>query len=61
MHHHIFRRFWRSQKSRSQKYGGTGIGLAICKRLVELHRGELLVKSQVGVGSTFKFYLPIGN
>ena len=58
---HIFRRFWRSQQSRSQIYGGTGIGLAICKRLVELHRGELLVESQVGVGSIFKFYLPIQN
>ena len=58
---HIFRRFWRSPKSRSQKYDGTGIGLAICKGLVELHRGEISVESQVGVGSIFKFYLPIGN
>ena len=58
---HIFRRLWRSQRSRSQKYDGTGIGLAICKGLVELHRGEISVESQVGVGSIFKFYLPIGN
>ena len=56
---HIFRRFWRSQKSRSQKYNGTGIGLAISRRLVELHGGEIFVESKLGVGTTFRFFLPI--
>ena len=56
---YVFKRFWRSQKTLSQKYGGTGIGLAICKRLVELHQGQILVESQLGKGTTFKFFLPI--
>ncbi len=56
---HIFRRFWRSPKSRNRRYSGTGIGLAICQRLVKLHRGEISVTSQLGKGSTFKFYLPL--
>ena len=56
---YVFHRFWRSPGSRDRTYGGTGIGLAICRRLVELHQGEILVESQLEVGSTFKFFLPM--
>ncbi|MBE9126664.1 MULTISPECIES: sensor histidine kinase [unclassified Coleofasciculus] len=57
---HVFERFWRAEKSRNQNTGGTGIGLAISKRLIELQGGEIEVESQLGVGSTFRFYLPLG-
>lgn len=55
---HVFERFWRADRSRSRGSGGTGIGLAICKRLVELQGGEISVDSQINQGSTFQFWLP---
>jgi signal transduction histidine kinase len=56
---HVFERFWRADRSRDRSSGGTGIGLAICRRLVELQNGRIEVKSQVGVGSRFRFSLPL--
>ncbi|MFM1842917.1 MAG: sensory transduction histidine kinase Hik10 [Cyanobacteriota bacterium] len=54
---HIFERFWRADKSRSRYSGGTGIGLAIARRLVELQGGDIQASSELGQGSEFRFSL----
>ncbi len=56
---HVFERFWRADQSRARHSGGSGIGLAISRRLVELQGGQIEVESRLGVGSTFRFSLPL--
>lgn len=55
---YIFERFFRADQSRNKKTGGSGIGLAIVKSIVEAHGGRVEVQSHKDVGSVFKLYLP---
>ncbi len=57
----IFESFEQAEGSTAREYGGTGLGLAVTKQLVELHGGQITVHSQVNQGSHFRFTLPIAQ
>src|SRR5690625_3686415 len=57
----IFDPFTQGDDAHSRRFAGTGIGLNVTKRLVELHNSELKVESQIGEGSVFSFTLPLAG
>ena len=58
---HLFDRFYRVDAARARTDGGVGLGLAICKSLVEAHGGSIAVVSEVGKGTSVTITLPIAN
>ncbi len=58
---HVFERFYRVDPSRSRSTGGSGIGLAIARQLMEAHGGRIWAESEPGKGSVFHFTLPAGS
>ncbi len=58
---HIFDRFYQVDNSNTREYEGTGIGLALTKELIELHKGNISVNSQEGEGTEFIIQLPLGD
>jgi two-component system phosphate regulon sensor histidine kinase PhoR len=57
----VFERFFRAEKSRSRKIGGSGLGLSIVKHIIEAHEQTIHVRSTEGVGTTFAFTLERGK
>ncbi len=55
----IFERFYRIKKDRSRSSGGSGLGLYITKRIIEMHQGEIDIKSTENIGSVFTIKIPM--
>jgi two-component system OmpR family sensor kinase len=54
----VFEQFYRVEKSRSSQYGGSGLGLTIVKRIIELHRGNITIESEPNAGTRINIRLP---
>jgi two-component system phosphate regulon sensor histidine kinase PhoR len=57
----LFERFYRIDKNRSRKKGGSGLGLSIVKHIIEAHQEQIFVKSDLGIGTEFSFTLQKSN
>jgi signal transduction histidine kinase len=56
---HVFQKFYQADNQRAASAKGTGLGLAIAKEIVEAHKGEIRLESEVGVGTKFTLLLPV--
>jgi len=57
----IFERFYRTDKSRNKESGGTGLGMTICKKIVHMHRGKIILHSEENIGTTIELIFPISD
>jgi signal transduction histidine kinase len=57
----LFQKFFRADNTETRKIGGTGLGLALVKQIIEAHSGRVWVQSVYGEGSTFSFTLPVAG
>ncbi len=57
----IFERFYQVNSHSKRQHGGTGLGLALVKEIVQSHRGDVSVTSELGAGTTFRISLPVHN
>ena len=57
----IFEKFYRTDKSRNKNSGGTGLGMSILKKIVDIHKGKINIHSKENIGTTITISFPIGN
>lgn len=57
----IFKKFHRATSNQGGDYGGLGIGLAIAREIIDIHKGKIIVKSELGLGSSFTITLPLAK
>jgi hypothetical protein len=58
---HVFDRFYRAGNARSRADGGSGLGLSICRTIIEAHGGTIMAQSEPNAGTTFEIHLPISS